>query len=356
MISPTAWQNAPDATTDQERDDWAGNNPVGTGPFKFVDWQKSTKQVYTKFENYWQDGKPYLDGIELDFIADPMTASAAFQAEEVDILWNPPIPIAKQLEGSGYNIVKLQTGLGSHINGLVPNSTNPDSPFTDIKLRQALSYAIDREAICNGVFSGYAVPMQQWAMPDSVWYCPDVKGYAYDPEKAKQLVIDAGYPDGIEAKILTLNFPDMVGMSTAVQDMLSKVGINAELDVADIGRFLQETTAPKQWESLVVTGFAVVTDPCPQMAGPLLRGPYLSAGMEQPDEIKELLAKAVTVSDEEKHKLIQQVQKLTFDEYCLFAPIEVAYGLAAKQEYVKNDNMCTVMTTQWTPEDAMIDK
>ncbi len=141
MISPTAWQKA--GATDQERDDWVTKNPVGTGPFQFVRWQRDVKQVYKKFDGYWQKGKPYLDGIEWNLIKDPVVLEASFRAKEQDILYLLTPIIARGLKASGFNITELKTGLGLLMLGIMPNSAMPDSPFANLKARQAIK-------LCHG--------------------------------------------------------------------------------------------------------------------------------------------------------------------------------------------------------------
>ena len=103
MISPTAWQKA--AANDKDRDAWAVLNPVGTGPFMFVSWQKTVKQVYKKFANYWQPGKPYLDGIEWTFFADPTVMEAAYLNKEIDAIYILSPISARNLKAAGANIV-----------------------------------------------------------------------------------------------------------------------------------------------------------------------------------------------------------------------------------------------------------
>jgi peptide/nickel transport system substrate-binding protein len=110
MISPAAWQKSAD--NDKDRDAWVVTHPVGTGPFIFDSWQKTVKQIYKKNPNYWQKGKPYLDGIEWIFFADPTVMEAAYINKEIDFIYIVSPISARNLKAAGADIITLNTGLG----------------------------------------------------------------------------------------------------------------------------------------------------------------------------------------------------------------------------------------------------
>lgn len=355
QISPAAWQKA--GATDKERDDWAKNNPVGTGPFQFVSRQRDVKQVYKKFDGYWQKGKPYLDGIEWNFIADPITLQGAFKTKEVDIIWSIPPLAAKDLKAAGAEITELKTGMGLMMMGIMPASANPASPFAKIKVRQAISQAVDSKAIKDVVYYGFATATQQWGVPNGFWANPNFKGYVYNPAKAKQLVTAAGYPQGIQTKMLVLNTPENVAAATAVQGMLAKIGINAELDVADNARYRQ-LTSQTTFEGLCYASYRADSDPAMVMPRNLSeKGTVMAKSIAHPEKIEKLLVEAKQAPDQKsKRALIWKLQDVVFGEYSMFSPMLVISGLAAKQPYVRNDGLMTVELTQWTPEDAWLNK
>ncbi len=354
QISPTAWQKG--GSTDKERDDWAVNNPVGTGPFQFVSRQKDVKQVYKKFDGYWQKGKPYLDGIEWNFIVDPTVASASFKTKEMDILWYLTPLVAKDLKASGYPITELTTGMGLVMFGIMPNSL-PGSPFDKVQARQAISYALDTKAIVDTQFYGFATATQQWGVPKGYWAAPDFKGYSFDPGKAKQLVAEAGFPNGIKTKLLVANTPENVAIATAIQAMLAQANINAELDVADNARYRQ-LTSQTQFDGLCYASYRADSDLALVMPRNLsANGTIMQKSIMHPDKIEKLLAEAKQAPDQEsKRAKIFELQHVVFEEYSIFSPMYVGSGLAAKQSYVRGDGMMTVELTQWTPEDAWLDK
>jgi peptide/nickel transport system substrate-binding protein len=354
QISPTAWENA--GATDEARDEWCLNNPVGTGPFKFVSWEKDVAIKYERFDGYWQDGKPYLDGIEWHTIADPTVAQASFLAEEMDILWYVSPLVAKEIQAAGFDITELRTGLGLVMYGIMPNSSDPDSPFAKLEARQAISHALDSQAIVDSQFYGFARATQQWGIPDGHWANPDFKGYPYDPAKARDLVTQAGYPDGIETTILCSNAPETVAITTAIQGMLAEAGINAEIDAADNARYRQ-LTSESTFEGLCYASYRANSDLAMMMPRNLsANGRIMHKSIMHPDKIEQLLLEAKAAPDDEsKQAKIWELQTVVFEEYCIFSPMLVGSGLAAKQPYARGDGFMEVEFTQWTPEDAWLD-
>lgn len=355
QISPTAWQKA--GATDKERDDWAANNPVGTGPFQFVSRVRDSKQVYKKFDGYWQKGKPYLDGIEWSFIVDPLVQAASFQRKEQDVLYLLTPLMAKNLKADGNNVVQLKTGMGLLMYGIMANSL-AGSSFADVKLRQAISYAIDSKAIVDSQFFGYGIAIQQWGVPNGYWANPNFKGYPYDPAKAKQLVAEAGYPNGLKTKLLVVNTPDTVGAATAVQGMLAQANINVDLDVADNTRYRSLTSGGGKFEALCFASFRADSDLALVMPRNLsAKGTIMVNSIIHPDDLEKLLTEAKQAPDQEtKRAKVWELQQMTFEKYAIFTPLVVPDGLAAKQPYVRNDGMMVIEQTQWTPEDVWLDK
>lgn len=208
---------------------------------------------FSKFDGYWQEGKPYLDAVEWRIIDDPMTAMAALQAKEISALENVQPDIARQLEGSDIIIKKLETGLGAMSIGFVGNSINPNSPFADVRVRKALCYAVDAEAITDSILYGYAVVCNQWGVPSSWCFNPDVENYGYNPEKAKQLLAEAGYPNGLKTKLTTITSTMEVQTMTAVQGYLAEVGIDAQMELIEQAHYREITAAGVEpWDGLIL--------------------------------------------------------------------------------------------------------
>ncbi|MFX1537456.1 MAG: ABC transporter substrate-binding protein, partial [Promethearchaeota archaeon] len=152
QISPEAYK--------KNGEEWAIKNPVGTGPFKFVSWQRDANKVFERYDNYWQEGKPYLDKIEFIIIADPTVQIAAFMKKEGNLVTNISLKDAADLKNNKEYAI-IQQSIGGHWHGLYPESINPDSPFNNLKVRQATAYAIDRETINDSILRGLGCPTNQ---------------------------------------------------------------------------------------------------------------------------------------------------------------------------------------------------
>ena len=156
MVSPTAFE--------KKGKEWARWNPVGTGPFKFVSFERGSKLTFAKWDGYWQKGKPYLDGIEFLFIRDPMTQQAAMRAsgsEKVHVLCVTSGEQAAMMKAQGFEVLTMPIGPIS----LMPDSNNADSPLSKKKVREAISYAINRDAIVKARGFGFWSPANQIPSP-----------------------------------------------------------------------------------------------------------------------------------------------------------------------------------------------
>jgi peptide/nickel transport system substrate-binding protein len=228
MVSPTAFE--------KNGMEWARWHPVGTGPFKFVSFERGSKLKYTRWDGYWQKGRPYLDGVEYLFIRDPMTQQAAMRAsgdEKVDVLCVTSGEQAAMMKAQGFEVISMAVGPVS----LIPDSNNPDSPLSKKKVREAVSYAIDREPIVKARGFGFWKAANQIPSPGVLGYVKDLPFGQYDPQKAKQLLAEAGYPDGFKTKIIVM--PALVDRDAmvAVQRFLGEVGIKVELEFPDGGGY-----------------------------------------------------------------------------------------------------------------------
>ena len=233
MNSKAAWEAA--GTTLEERIDWAVDHVVGTGPFVLKEYQRDVKVVWEKNDDYWQEGRPYLDGLEYILIPDSVTASAMLQGGDVD-MWAQGSAASdwEELEALGYTVQSYWAGMP---NMLMGNTVNPESKWQDKNLREALEYALDRDAIAEALGLGYYEPLYQIA-PEGEWgYVPDLEIREYWPQKAQLLVEEAGYPDGCPVTLLVQNVPASVDAGEAIESYLDAAYFDCTLDLADFGRY-----------------------------------------------------------------------------------------------------------------------
>jgi peptide/nickel transport system substrate-binding protein len=134
-VSPTAFQ--------KNGADWMNYNMVGTGPFIQKDFQRDVSLTFTRNPNYWERGKPYLDGVQILYVTDTMTQEALFKSGGADILQCANDFMASRMQTAGFKVI-AQPSTGST---LVPDSMNADSPWSKLKVRQAAEFAIDKESI-----------------------------------------------------------------------------------------------------------------------------------------------------------------------------------------------------------------
>jgi ABC-type transport system substrate-binding protein len=236
-------------------EEWARKNGIGTGPFKLADFKSDTYIKYVRNDNYWRKGLPYLDAISIDLIPDAVTASMKMETREADIWMDVPnIKIALDLQQKGF---KINWGRGMLL-ALIPNSNKPrtpDAPLTNKKVREAVEYAIDRPAVAKAIGFGQYEPLTQIVPSFSPAYIPGFNPRPYNPEKAKQLLAEAGYPKGIDLKLLCQ--ASSKDAATAIQSYLNEVGIRITIDVADDGRYAASLFSPQGWDDLALAGSGI---------------------------------------------------------------------------------------------------
>jgi peptide/nickel transport system substrate-binding protein len=222
---------------------------IGTGPFKFDSWEKDQYIRFVKWGGYWQPGKPYVDAIEIRNNADLTVSIMSFKAGEVNMVENidPSDYVALGKAGYDVNIPPL-----AFVFSIDADSNNPDSPFAKQEVREALDYAIDKEGMAQGIGLGTQFPAYQCASPADGWYIKDYQPRKYDPEKAKQLLKDAGYPNGFTCNLLT-DVRARMDQVLAVQGYLEAVGIHTTLDKADVPRMTDWQV--NGWQGLLIPGF-----------------------------------------------------------------------------------------------------
>ena len=174
--------------------------PVGTGPFKFVEWTPGDALVAERFEDYWQENQPYLDRIVIKPIPDVQARLLNLNAGSIDLLVGVPLA-DKALVAQQPGLVVADAPAGLGFNAFLLNVNTP--PFDNVKVRQAINYALDREKLRETAFHSAAVTTTLPIAPTSWIYPADLAGtYPYNPEKAKALLAKAGYPDGFATQIL----------------------------------------------------------------------------------------------------------------------------------------------------------
>jgi peptide/nickel transport system substrate-binding protein len=212
--------------------------PVGTGPFKFVEWQRDEYILFEGFKDYW-GGAPKLDTVRLVFMPEEATRMAALEAGEIDAAERIGPEQIGRLEEKGFVVQPILIGRAEEI-FMGQDKTRPE-PLRDKRVRQAMYYAIDVDAIVDGLSLGYARKMEgQVVGPDAVGYDPNIKAYPYDPDKAKALLAEAGYADGFDIRV---PFSPRGFRSQEVFESVcaywAQVGINCDIEIMEFSVWAQ---------------------------------------------------------------------------------------------------------------------
>ncbi|NDV87100.1 ABC transporter substrate-binding protein [Aurantimonas aggregata] len=222
----------------------ATNNvrPVGTGPFALAEWRQGDRIELRRREDYWNaDDVPALAGATFRFVADPQAQAAAIRSGDIDAFPEFGAPeLYATLEGEA----DLATVVGSTELKVVAGMNGRKPPFDDPRVRRALMMAVDRETLIQGVYAGYGEPIGSHYAPNDPGYVDLTGTYAYDPVAARQLLAEAGYPDGFA---LTIKAPQMAYASRSAEVL--------QAFFADIGVTLQivPTEFPARWVDEVFT-------------------------------------------------------------------------------------------------------
>jgi peptide/nickel transport system substrate-binding protein len=232
----------------------ADSYPPGTGPFRFAEWQPGQHLTLKAFKQYWTPGVPYLEEIVFKPITEDNVRVTALRTRAVDIADEIPYPVvAEARKGrADFNIATHEAGVRARI---VFNTRIP--PFNDVRLRQAIAYAVDKNEVAMGATWGFAKPTNQRYPSSSKWFI-DLKDREQNLQKARALMAEAGYRDGLRVKTPVHGSPGKE-VTTILKDQLKKIGIELELDVMDFASHTKVRTSHEF--TLYAAGMGARIDP-----------------------------------------------------------------------------------------------
>jgi peptide/nickel transport system substrate-binding protein len=199
---------------------------VGTGPFKLKEWNKANHLTLVRNDEYW--GPPALvDRIVYRAIPEDSTRMVAMRAGDIDVLLAPALKDVRQYQND--KNFKVLAADGGNMKLFIFNTARV--PFNDVRVRQAMAYAVNREEIVEAIYHGYASVAQDLLPPWNPSHDPSRKYYPYDPERAKKLLAEAGYGPGkpLEFEIITSDATEFVDLSTLIQAQLQQIGVRAKV-------------------------------------------------------------------------------------------------------------------------------
>jgi ABC-type transport system substrate-binding protein len=327
--------------------EWASTHPIGTGPFKFVSY---TPDVGIKYErnDIWWGGKALLDGIEIVYMADDMAKSAALQSGAVDVLYSVTTETAIGLRGKGFNVAP---GGVPSVQCMFPDSATVSDPLSNLKVRQAIEYAIDKEAL-KGLGNGFWQAAYEVCTPDTVGYLSNLEPRKYNPDKAKALLAEAGYSNGFTMKLIYGTSQTPPDAAVAIQQYLSKVGIT--VDVQQVSSTQRTDFFTNGWEGVITYNIFAGREYIPGLQRNLTPKNVFSVNVVRPPGLGDLMNEAQSGTDDATvEAATQKIVKLLYDDLTVI-PLWVGYRLIYAQKTTVHDTNFykTGGLYDWTPEKA----
>ncbi|WP_241898863.1 MULTISPECIES: glutathione ABC transporter substrate-binding protein GsiB [unclassified Erwinia] len=256
LASPVAAMISPAALKKYGKD--IGFHPVGTGPYQFALWNQTDFVKVTRFPGYWHKGYPKLDSITWRPVVDNNTRAAMLQTGEADFAFPIPYEQAPLLEKSSkVDLVSTPSIMQRYISLNVTQK-----PFDNPRVREALEYAINRPALVKVAFAGYATPATG-ILPPAIQFSRTYPAYEYNPAKARELLKQAGYPEGFTTTLWSShNHSTAQKVLQFTQQQLAQVGVKVQVRAMDAGQRSAEVEGKGQKESgvrMFYTGWSAST-------------------------------------------------------------------------------------------------
>ncbi|MFC4104045.1 ABC transporter substrate-binding protein [Paenibacillus xanthanilyticus] len=228
----------------EEKKEKFKSEPVGTGPFVFKEWKRNESITVEKNPEFWQEGLPKLNRVIITVIPDNSARFTALQNGEIDMMEGVNPDDLGKLEGDA-NLQKIERA-SFNVGYLGFNLKK--APFDNVKVRVALNHAVNKEGIINAFYGGLAVPAKNPMPPSTLGYNDDVQDYPYDLEKAKQLLAEAGYPNGLPdpltfyaMPVARPYMPDGKKVAEAIQADFEKIGVKTNIVSPEWATYLDDT-------------------------------------------------------------------------------------------------------------------
>jgi peptide/nickel transport system substrate-binding protein len=275
--------------------------PVGTGPFKFKDWQRGNRVELVRNEEYWDKGVPKLSSVTFRFIGDAQAQAAALRAGDIDGFPNFTAP---ELYGEFQGDTRFKTVIGATPRKLVAGMNNEKAPLDNVKVRQAMMAAIDRKTVIEGAYSGYGIPIGSHFAPTDRGYVDMTGTIPYDPAKAKALLAEAGYADGFTVTIKAPQMSYTTRASEIMQAMLADVGITLNITPSEFpAKWIDEVFIKRDYDLTII-------DHAEPMDIDIYTRPGYYFNYKNP-KLNELVAAAdKTPDDAERDKLYAEAQAI----------------------------------------------
>jgi ABC-type transport system substrate-binding protein len=301
IISPAALQ---------KYGDQIANNPVGAGPFVLGNWTRDSRMELTRNPNYWQEGMPYLDGLQFRPLPDTESRYASLENGDVDLIFGGYH--TELLRGSENPNLTVYYGSGHGAEWLYFNHEKP--PFNDHRMREALVRGIDTQALAATQYRGRMEPAHGYFGDNSEYQTPEAAAAypSYDPERAKQLVAEYVAEGGSTTVVYkTTNAPNRMAFAEFLQAQMAAIGITVQPQFFDLAQYSSSVVQSRDFQLAGTVG-GPVDSPYPAAQNVLRTGGNQNYGGYTNPEVDALLDRAAaTTDDAERTRLYQQVQLVT---------------------------------------------
>lgn len=282
---------------------------VGTGPFRYVDYVPNSVVTLERNPDYWEEGKPYVDGMEMQIIPDSTARTTALVTGTVDFIEYAPVQDLPIFEGD--ENIQIAGDQNTNIRYMAVNVTR--EPFDQLEVRQAISMVIDREPIIDAaVFGGgtatnIVFPESYWAGFESEIPEPDIEG-------ARALLADAGYPDGFQTVIHSwAQYPFLSNAAIVIQEQLRQIGIESELDFQENAIYLENYFSGNF--DLSVTGTSAYVDPNDVILANFGTGESNNGTGYSNPEVDELIAQGMEETDQDaRAEIYRRIQEILLED------------------------------------------
>ncbi|WP_297597093.1 glutathione ABC transporter substrate-binding protein [uncultured Cetobacterium sp.] len=313
-----------------------GQNPVGTGPYKFVNWQAGDRITLVANSDYYM-GKAPTEKVIFRSVVEGTNRTIGLETGEIDIAYDLE-PIDKMMvEGNDSLDFVEEPSLSMTYLGFNVNK----APLDNKKVRQAISYAINVPDIIDAAYQGSATKASSPIGPKVFGYNPNAKSYEYNPEKAKELLKEAGFPNGVKLKIWINDNPVRRDIAVILQDQLKQVGIDVTIETLEWGAYLEGTARGEH--DMFILGWVSVTGDADYGLEPLFnsanQGGAGNRSFYSNPKVDELLSKAKNSTNaDERKKYYYEVQELIQEEVPVFTIAYTSQNIG-KQKTVEGFNM-----------------
>ena len=317
--------------------DGFGEKPVGTGPFKFVEWKRSDTITLEKNPDYWNAGYPKVDKLVFKVIPENTSRLTALINGEIDLMDGLNPDDAETVKSNP----DLQLILRPSMNVGYIGFNVEKAPFDNPKVREAIAYAINKPAIIEAFFAGLGQPAVN-PMPTSLWgHNDDIKDREYNLEKAKQILAEAGFPNGFQTDFWAMPvprpyMPDGVKIAEAIQQDLNKIGVQTEIVTMEWATYLEKTRLGEQ--TMFMLGWTGDNGDPDNFLATLLDKNNINGNNHTRwanEEAHQLMMKAKQAPTQaEREQLYKQVQEIIFKEVPMVPLAHSTPALAARANVI----------------------